>query len=966
MKQFNTLKITVPLVGLVLLMIQSGKAQGDPILFENTFYEFNTGDYNNSRYPVDSRLADLDNDNDLDIVVSQYTFTSGFAAMYNDGKGFFSQPVKYTSTEDAEGIEVGDFNNDNFMDVVVTNTGYNWEGNTVTVYLNDGTGSFILNAEYNVGSGPTGITADDFDNDNDVDLAVANYGYLGQGTTVSILVNNGDGSFSNGGTFASGTGAYRIESGFINNDNLIDLVIANEDQKVNVLLNSGGNDFSNRTEYDAGGNYGGNFYFNVELVDMDNDTDIDILYSSSRTWNGNNGQIAYFKNNGDGTYAAPVRIDLVVYTAGATDVGTGDLNEDGWPDIVGASFSGRTTDGYQVVYSNGSGGFQQAFKNPAGQATRGILIGDVNSDQVPDIITVDNYGLGVTVHLNQGNGEFQLPTLFSTTYFASAMDAADIDLDGDLDVVTSANGYTAVGTPVAVIHNNGDGTFGPYNIDNSVRSGGVQAKFRDLNGDNYPDLLFATSRTSPPYDFHTAINNGDGTFASTQTWPVGSCGWADIDAFDVDNDNDLDVIITEWLGCPGVPESAKRIYVNFNNGNGTFQPPVYYVVNPFPSHIAGADLNKDNKIDLVTGQGSSVDIHLGNGNGTFQAPVSYSLSSSSRDVVLDDFNNDSNLDIATCDWGSQGFMNVLFGNGDGTFEPAQEYYLAYSPDLSNASGITTGDVNQDGYKDIIVGNNASNGVSIYLNTGNSSFIYRMRYGIYFDVYQPFFGDFDEDGINDIAAVVGIPPSGLPGAITYLKGIDLGTIPVEFVTFSAVVKNNVVELKWSTATETNNHGFYIERNRISNVSGKEWETLGFVEGNGTTTRNHNYSYQDKSVNVADAGKIYYRIKQVDYNGSYRYSNEVQLSFSPVEFSLSQNFPNPFNPATTIKYQLPVKSMITLKVFSSLGEEIKVLIKGEKAAGKHELQFQADDLPSGVYFYQLRAGNFVETKKMILLK
>lgn len=857
-----------------LLLITPLVAQNDPVLFENAFFEFNTGNFNDSRYPVDSRFADIDNDGDLDIVVSQYAFTSGFAALFNDGKGFFSQPVKYNSTEDSEGIEVGDFNNDNFIDVVVTNTGFNWEGNSVTVFFNDGTGSFILNSEYTVGNGPTGVTADDFDNDNDIDLAVTNYSYLGQGNTITILLNNGDGTFSTGGEFPAGNSPYRIESGFINNDNMVDIVIANDQEILNILINSGNNDFSNRTEYSAGVNWSGNYYCNIELADMDNDGNIDLLYSSSRTWDGVAGQVAYFKNNGDGTFAPSTRINLVDYTAGATDVGTGDLNGDGYLDIVGASFSGRTTDGYQVVLSDGEGGFQPAFKNPAGQATRGILIGNVNDDNVPDVVTIDNYGLGATVHINQGNGDFTLPPLFSTSYYASSMDAADIDLDGDLDVVTSASPYSAVGVAVSVILNNGDGTFGDYNLSYSVRDGGVQAKFRDLNGDQYPDLLFATSRTSPPYDFHTAISNGDGTFSPTVTWPVGSCGWADIDAFDFDNDNDLDVVITEWLGCPGVPESAKRIYINLNNGNGTFQPPLEYVVNPFPSHIAGADIDEDGNIDLLTGQGASVDIHFGNGDGSFQLPVTVSLSSTSKDIIVDDFDNDDNLDIAACVWGNQGFMNVLFGNGDGTFQPALEYYLAYSPDLSNASGITAGDVNQDGYKDIIVGNNATNGVSIYLNTGNNSFEYRMRYGVYFDTYSPFFGDFDEDGINDIAAVVGIPPSGLPGAITYLKGIDL-----------AVTSNE-------------------ENNELNSVTS--------------------------------------------------------------EYKLFQNYPNPFNPSTTIEYSLPAKGNVKLIIYNALGEKIRTLLDDIKDRGKHSVKFDASNLTSGIYFYTIRAGNFTESKKMILLR
>ena len=143
------------------------------------------------------------------------------------------------------------------------------------------------------------------------------------------------------------------------------------------------------------------------------------------------------------------------------------------------------------------------------------------------------------MRFNPGNGIFFIPPFYTTNLIAGSLDAADIDLDGDLDVVTSAWGRAAAGSQVAVLKNNGDGSFGSA-VSYPVRSGGVQAKFRDLNNDGYPDIIFATSRSSPPYDFHTAINNGDGTFGSVQTWPVGSCGWSDIDAYYLNNDGDLD------------------------------------------------------------------------------------------------------------------------------------------------------------------------------------------------------------------------------------------------------------------------------------------------------------------------------------------------------------------------------------------------------------------------------------------
>jgi hypothetical protein len=186
------------------------------------------------------------------------------------------------------------------------------------------------------------------------------------------------------------------------------------------------------------------------------------------------------------------------------------------------------------------------------------------------------------------------------------------------------------------------------------------------------------------------------------------------------------------------------------------------------------------------------------------------------------------------------------------------------------------------------------------------------------------------------------------------------VPVELVSFSAELSMDIVFLHWITATEKNNSGFEIER--MQDNSG--WEKIGFVEGHGTTTEPNEYSFTDKNIST---GMYFYRLKQIDYDGSFEYSLEVKVEVgTPLEFSLEQNYPNPFNPNTKIKYSVPHSSNVTIKVFDILGNEIETLVNEEKPVGRYEINFNASSLPSGVYFYQLRAGNFVGTKKMILLK
>jgi hypothetical protein len=178
------------------------------------------------------------------------------------------------------------------------------------------------------------------------------------------------------------------------------------------------------------------------------------------------------------------------------------------------------------------------------------------------------------------------------------------------------------------------------------------------------------------------------------------------------------------------------------------------------------------------------------------------------------------------------------------------------------------------------------------------------------------------------------------------------------------------LNWSTATETNNSGFEVQRLQNYKIAKlQNWQRIGFVEGNGTTTLTHSYSYTDKNLSP---GKYYYRLKQIDFDGSYEYSKEVEVNVTaPTKFSLEQNYPNPFNPVTTIKYSVPevgisFMKFISLKIYNALGEEVATLINEEKPAGSYTVKFDGSNLPSGVYIYRLTAGSYSAAKKLILLK
>lgn len=186
------------------------------------------------------------------------------------------------------------------------------------------------------------------------------------------------------------------------------------------------------------------------------------------------------------------------------------------------------------------------------------------------------------------------------------------------------------------------------------------------------------------------------------------------------------------------------------------------------------------------------------------------------------------------------------------------------------------------------------------------------------------------------------------------------LPVEIASFSATAQNKGVKLSWSTATEQNNLGFEVQRS----VNGNAFSKIAFVDGHGTTNAPQSYSYVDASA----AAKASYRLKQIDRDGKFTYSQTVEVNNAGaiVSYGLGQNYPNPFNPATTISYALPVSGQVSLKVYDMLGKEVATLVNGVRPAGMNTAAFDASSIPSGMYFYTLRTAGFSATKKMLLVK
>jgi hypothetical protein len=189
------------------------------------------------------------------------------------------------------------------------------------------------------------------------------------------------------------------------------------------------------------------------------------------------------------------------------------------------------------------------------------------------------------------------------------------------------------------------------------------------------------------------------------------------------------------------------------------------------------------------------------------------------------------------------------------------------------------------------------------------------------------------------------------------------MPVEMVTFSASVNKTSVTLSWQTSSELNNRGFEVYRSGKN--TNTDWTKAGFVIGSGTKNTPSHYTYSDEQLS---AGKYYYRLKQIDYNGNFEYHalNQVVEIGVPNKFALRQNYPNPFNPTTKICFDLPQDENVLLSVYDLRGSKVRDILNEKKQAGYYELNFDGNGLSSGIYIVTLKSGNFNSTKRMILLK
>lgn len=748
-------------IAISLLVLVSALTASSQPLFDSPWRAYDVADYPQFA-PLAAAYGDLDDDGDLDAVVArEFWFSPGIAVLLNRGDGSFGPERLYNlgSSMSVGDVKLADFDRDGDLDALTSIAGNAGTDSRVALWRNNGDGTFAPAQLFAAGPGPTGVAIADFNGDGFPDVVTCDNGYIaGNNATISLLRHNGltgaQAGFLAPQATTVGDNPMRAVAADIDGDGDQDLVVGRADATggengINVLRNDGAGHFTVIQSFiSVPGAYRGSFA--LDIGDLDRDGRPDLITGGATNGSPSYGVIAVRHNQG-GTFAVPTLYNLAPWSFTPYDIKTEDVDGDSWLDILATTPSGRAVDGWNLLTNDRTGRFGSVLFRHAAKWTYGADALDVDGDGDRDVLTVAYDSSVITVHLNR-NGQFVVPTVYAIGTLSSGLEEADLDHDGDLDLV-------AVGESGGqILRNQGDGTFTVEQFSTPFVPSDMI--LRDMNGDGFVDLVLRS------YDFAIALNNRSGSFQPAVVTRVGATQVGEVGAFDLDGDGDLDIVATD-------PGPAARVYLFRNLGDGvTFAVAGSIGGAGLPFGAEGGDADHDGDVDLMFSNALGMTLYYGNNDFTFTPEPTGTQGYPFR---LVDINGDGDLDIVYQQpqepFGTV-FVGTMLGFGDGTFDRPR--IIAGPSGLESpfriSSDLDVRDVDGDGRPDVVLTNNASNDLSIFLGNGDGTLKPHDRYGAGYSARRTALGDFNRDGLVDAGVIIALPPTGLNGGVVALYGV----------------------------------------------------------------------------------------------------------------------------------------------------------------------------------------------------
>jgi hypothetical protein len=754
--------------------------------------------------------ADLDGDNDQDLIVVKEPDNT-VSIFKNNGDGTFASKVDYETGYEPYFVVAADIDIDGDQDLVVVNH----FPQTFSILKNNGDGTFASKVDYNTNGSPSAVSAADLDGDGDKDLMITNE----DTNTVSIFKNSGEGIFFFDVNYDTGNYPSSIVSSDMDGDGDSDIVVVNSgSNNVSIFKNNGDGTFAPKVDYETG------IYPNYVISkDLDGDGDQDLAVA------GYNENLSVFKNNGDGTFA--LRVKYIVEKGGSLFITSADFNGDGAPDLAvgGGSRSNN------IFINKGDGTFD-TFKSFRTGGRMGenfsATSADFDGDGDQDIAAVNYFSFTVSVIKNDSSGNFSLNTDYSTGEYPWSVVSADFDGDNDLDLAV----VNIISNTLSIFKNTGDGVFSQKtDYDTGISPWSVASA--DFDGDGSFDLVIANNSSSNVSIFK---NNGDGTFTTKVDYSTGSYPGF-VTAADLDGDGDQDIVV-----------GGSNISILKNNSDGTFATRVDYgMTGSNPSSVAVTDLDCDGDQDIVAVGGRGFLVLKNNGDGIFVSQSDYDVGAYWTSVTHADFDGDGDQDLAIITDNSMGAVSFLKNNGDGTFASKVDYETGGFPNY-----VISADFDGDGDQDIAVSNGDFGVVSIFKNNGDGTFASKVDYGVGGDWPSSVTSaDFDGDGDQDIAVTsAGVNVGG--NVISILKNGGSLSSPMNHGPVarntSVITDKNVLLPIALLATDSD---VPTQTLTYSIVSGPSHGTLGTIFGNKVTyTPATNYVGDDSFTFKVNDGKV----------------------------------------------------------------------------------------------------------------